>query len=425
MRSGRKIMPTENTGDECYKRSAAELLETLAKSGGLQSVVDAGSRMLGNPIIVSDKGWNLMAMTSNLEIPDDAGWNEFRNDGALSLDTISSNIKSKLTDRIEQSDIPFCMQDREMTYRRMFGKVLLGGRHAATISALAYFKPFGERDSELMVLLCNAVSAEVQKNKYLYFARGLPYEDLIVNILEGRVRDESVIEENMRALGISLKKYIYVLAVDIMDFDNGQFSASYIRDFIEKMIAGSRAVLYGDRIIAITSHTGAGEFLSADIPRISGFLRKYSVRCGVSRCFEELSALREHYSQAIEALRLGLRQNDGVHVYFYDSYAIYHIARLCAENADLRTLCHPKLSLLMKYDATRGTSFTRTLRTYLSCARNITDTAAALHMHRNSVIYQLHRIEEMLDIRLHDSDALLHIELSFRFMEYNEREKQV
>jgi DNA-binding PucR family transcriptional regulator len=35
------------------------------------------------------------------------------------------------------------------------------------------------------------------------------------------------------------------------------------------------------------------------------------------------------------------------------------------------------------------------------------------------VIYRLHRIEEMLNVRLSDGDALLHIELSFRFMEYS------
>jgi sugar diacid utilization regulator len=339
--------------------------------------------------------------------------------GALSLDTISSNIKSRLADRIEQSETPFCLREQGMKYRRMFGKVLLGGRHAATISALAYFRPFAERDFETMTLLCNAVSAEVQKNKYLYFARGLPYEDLIVNLLEGRVRDERVIEENMRALNLVIKKYIHALAVDIMGFDNEHFSASYIRDFIEKMLQGSKAVLYGDKIIAITSHANAGEFRSADIPRIADFLRKYSIRCGVSRCFETLSALREHYLQALEALRLGPRQDAEGFVYLYDDYAIHHIARLCAESTDLRALCHPKLARLLQYDAARGTAFTRTLRAYLKRARNITDTAAALHMHRNSVIYQLHRIEEMLDLRLSDSDALLHIELSFRFMEYD------
>jgi DNA-binding PucR family transcriptional regulator len=411
-------MPTENTDDK-REHVAAELLEALAKSEGLQSIVDAGSRMLGNPMIVSDRGWNLMAMTAGPEIPDDAGWNEFLRDGALSLDTISSNIKNKLTDRIEQSEAPFCLQVQGMKYRRMFGKVLLGGRHAATVSVLAYFRPFEARDFEMLTLLCNAVSAEVQKNKYLYFARGLPYEDLIVNLLEGRVRDESVIAENMRALNLAVKKCIHVLAIAGMGFDNEQFAASYIRDFIEKLLPGSNAVLYGDKIIVVISHAGAAEFRGADVQRIADFLRKYSMRCGVSRCFEGLSALREHYLQALEALRLGARQNGDAFVHFYDDLAIYHIARLCAESTDLRALCCPKLTRLLQYDAAHGTLFTKTLRAYLRCARNITDTAAALHMHRNSVIYRLHRLEEMLDLSLSDSDALLYIELSFRFMEYS------
>ncbi|MDR1574071.1 MAG: helix-turn-helix domain-containing protein [Clostridiales Family XIII bacterium] len=412
-------MSAESAGDARRERAAAELLEALAKSEGLQGIVNAGSRMLGNPIIVSDKGWNLMAMTAGLDIPDDAGWMEFLRDGALSLDTISSNIKNKLADRIERSEAPFCLQEPGMKYRRMFGKVLLGGRHAATVSVLAYFRPFEACDFEMLSLLCNAVSAEVQKNKYLYFARGLPYEDLIVNLLEGRVRDENVVAENMRALNLIVKKFIHVLAVDVMDFDNEQFAASYIRDFIEKLLQGSNAVLYGDKIVVVISHADATELRNADVPRIAGFLRKYSIRCGVSRCFEGFSALRAHYFQALEALRLGLRQNDDAFVYFYDDLAIYHIARLCTENADLRALLHPGLLRLLQYDAAHGAVFTKTLRAYLECARNITDTAAALHMHRNSVIYRLHRIEEMLGIRLSDSDALLHIELSFRFMEYD------
>jgi DNA-binding PucR family transcriptional regulator len=56
---------------------------------------------------------------------------------------------------------------------------------------------------------------------------------------------------------------------------------------------------------------------------------------------------------------------------------------------------------------------------YLTNSRNITNAAKALHLHRNSMVYHLKRIEEVLDFKLSDSEKLLQIELSFRLMEYD------
>jgi DNA-binding PucR family transcriptional regulator len=73
----------------------------------------------------------------------------------------------------------------------------------------------------------------------------------------------------------------------------------------------------------------------------------------------------------------------------------------------------------MEYDKEHNTSFTYSLYAYLKYSRNITEAAKALHLHRNSMIYHLKRIEEILGFPLTESSTLLHIELSFRFMEYD------
>ena len=48
-------------------------------------------------------------------------------------------------------------------------------------------------------------------------------------------------------------------------------------------------------------------------------------------------------------------------------------------------------------------------------------TAEALSLHRNSAIYHLKKIEEILGISLTGADDLLYLELSCRFLEYNDR----
>ena len=111
--------------------------------------------------------------------------------------------------------------------------------------------------------------------------------------------------------------------------------------------------------------------------------------------------------------------DSGTRLHSYDDYAVYHVAKACAKSANLSVFCHPKLYSLMDYDTEHRTTFTNSLYSYLKHSRNITETADALHVHRNSMIYHLKRIEEILGFSLSDSDTLLHIELSFRFMEYD------
>ncbi|MBR5489764.1 MAG: helix-turn-helix domain-containing protein, partial [Oscillospiraceae bacterium] len=87
---------------------------------------------------------------------------------------------------------------------------------------------------------------------------------------------------------------------------------------------------------------------------------------------------------------------------------------------DVLKLCHPKLLELVEYDRKHNTTFAKSLRAWFSNSRNITRTANALNLHRNSTIYHIKKIEEILGFTLGDADTLLYLELSFLLLEFND-----
>ena len=399
--------------------AAAALLSAVARAKGIYSVVSVAYEILGNPVIVTDKSWKAIAIATDEKESDDKGFNEFLTQGALSLDSVSFDVKDKLTNRIEKSVKPFVYRGANMKYPRLFGRVLAGNRPVATVSVVELNRKFTDADHETVELLCNAISAEMQKNKFLHYTRGLLYEELIVELLENKDSGASPISERVKALGIGMKKFICVLTIDIKGFDAEKFSVSYMRDYLEKMVSGSKALIYGDYIVIVASCSRESGLLDTDIAVLKSFFSEYNMRGGVSRGFTRLEDLREHYLQALEALNIGARMGGDARMHFYDNYAVYHIAKACSQIASLRMFCHPKLETLMEYDKDHNTSFTNSLYEYFKHSRNITETSKALHLHRNSMIYHLKRIEEILGFSLTDSSTLLHIELSFRFMEYD------
>ena len=74
---------------------------------------------------------------------------------------------------------------------------------------------------------------------------------------------------------------------------------------------------------------------------------------------------------------------------------------------------HPALKTLREYDLRHHTAFYDTLYVYLKNERSIAQTARELNLHRNSLLYRLKRLDELLDGDLNNPSVRLHILLSY------------
>ena len=212
--------PDENKPADQY---AAKLLSAVAGSGeSFDRLIELGWEMLGNPIVITDKSWNAIAMTPGINIPDDIHWNELLTSGCLSPQSVTSAIRDNLADRLEQRSAPFVWQGKDMKYPRMLNKVSINGKLAATISLVEYCRPFAESDAGFLKMLGDAVAALLQRDNFQQFTRGIMYEDFIDSLLEGKLTDSDIVEERIKTLNIGLKKDAYVFVFDVTRYDPRQ-----------------------------------------------------------------------------------------------------------------------------------------------------------------------------------------------------------
>ena len=66
----------------------------------------------------------------------------------------------------------------------------------------------------------------------------------------------------------------------------------------------------------------------------------------------------------------------------------------------------------MQYDTARGELLLETLELYFSNDCNYEKTAAALDVHRNTVVYRIKKIEELTGQRLANRTQSFHLQLS-------------
>lgn len=156
-----------------------------------------------------------------------------------------------------------------------------------------------------------------------------------------------------------------------------------------------------------------GQLLTAILP----FLRDNLFAAGISTTYHDFKNLYYYYKQAGTALALGEETDPGRWYFRYEDYQIPHILNKCTQATIPEVMVPDGLKALISHDARKGTEYTRLLRIYLENERNIAKTIRAMYMHRNTFLYRIQRIHEIMGMNLDDPETRLILCLAFRFME--------
>lgn len=401
---------------------ADDMLRSLSNSNHLSDLINIAYKYIGNPIVITDTNWKALCMAPDIDI-DDNDWMLFRNQEALTLDVVTANVEIHLADQLHNSELCYYWKDKRFSIPRLLYNVRIENIIVGTVSVLEYNRKFTAEDYVLLPIIANAISAELQKIRTISFARGVKYEELLADMLDGKLTNVDIITNRLKMLNAFVKKFFYLFVFDLKGFDSGNYSLPFVRDRLEEMIPDSKALIYKENIVLFKSYNKPEQlFESNDFGILTDFLVKRSLRCGVSRWFTDFKEMPSAFRQATAAIDVSDHFGIKSRICQYEKFAIYHIAKVCDENADLYSLLSPKLKYLLDYDLEHNVSFTKTLSSYFASSRNITDTAATLHLHRNSVVYHLNKIQELLDLDFSNPTEMLLMEMSIRMYEYYTKE---
>ena len=131
---------------------------------------------------------------------------------------------------------------------------------------------------------------------------------------------------------------------------------------------------------------------------------------GISRNANGALTIYPGYCQARMALDLGPRLHSKENCYSYFQDQIYHNFISHFTHQELQEIYDEYLGRLEKYDIQNQAELLPTLEAYLKFSGNITQTAKALFIHRNTMFYRLDQIKNILHINLDDTAALYQLQ---------------
>lgn len=143
---------------------------------------------------------------------------------------------------------------------------------------------------------------------------------------------------------------------------------------------------------------------------------KLNINYYIGKIVQDLNSIKYSYKEAMDSIEFGKTKDDIEFIKYYNQLGPLELLQLLP-NVQMESFISNNLKSLAYSEDETLIEFKNTLKMYLDLNCNITDTANALFVHRNTVKYRIKRCEEILGQDITDPSYSLQLRLSLSYLE--------
>ena len=267
--------------------------------------------------------------------------------------------------------------------------------------------------------------------------------EALMDVLQGNYAQAEEMVARARLLGYDLSAMqvpvVFEISPDEPDFTAGDGQPHWQRRLREELLrAWPAAWIAGEarRLIALLPVAGAVDGVApvteneqailtsleralARAQQGQGAYQMYSG--GVGYAARALSNIPQSYQQAGQALEIGRRLFGSGKLHSFAQLGIYRLLFHLHDHHELTAFYEETLGPLLDAETRSSIDPIGTLENFFRYNGNLSETARAMHLHRNSLLYRLGRIEELLGHSLEDSELRLCLQIALKIRHVLER----
>lgn len=403
------------------------MLSAHFSNRGLQYLVEEAARALGHPIVVVDINHRYIAYhLGDLEGSDTPLGLQMAEELSFGMlnDEVASYIRDQGIDsQIARNDGVHDGFNQILGARTLTAAVMINEICVAHVMMIESQTPLTEVDRECLLRLQQFVAQEMQKQTLYGHSTGERGSFFLASLLEDDHPSEAVTLRRLRELNFHPKPEFHVLVMQVPGEGLDQIKVEMIAEQLRATLHHSLYTRHRRKFVALLSRDvgqGIGEeslLLIGEIAALNG------LKVGISNPYALLSETHAAYREARAAVNygsLGYSATLDGFVYWYRDQVPLRMLDLTSKRTTLLPLCHPSLRAVQAYDEEHDTELLDTLFVYLQYAGSAQRAAHLLTLHKNTMLYRLGCIRELLApiASLSSGEDRFLLQLGFRILIY-------
>jgi len=288
-----------------------EQIKTLETGKGIQYLLDSAYNIFGNPIVLFDTNYTLIAYTD--VATDDPIWNELISTGTFSMTGQEFFLSERFTEDVANADKMVVMKSPKLKYDRILGNVFNQENiKVANLVMVECTTPFGADIKAAYEALADKITDEIRNDGY-FTAFGREYHDTIIKkILDHQISDNGIYTGHVQILYNGFEDYLYLAVVDVMQNGMNRDKLLYFRDLLKKRYPSFKFAVYSDYMLMIISSKYDNFSPEGILGGYENPFEQNKIYAGISSSFENLYELEKYYNEAITVLKNGIAGNNGI-----------------------------------------------------------------------------------------------------------------
>lgn len=409
-----------------FNRWNYRLRNVLYKNEGIQKLLDLSSFLPGT-LILTNAGYKLQAAIYKENVSDPK-IDEVRQLGYHTFETIELIHKeSPLLSTPETTEYVSNLSNNYTIIRLLRYKDHVAARLCLILDGPSTDPAY----SDYLEILGDAIARYLFNKQSADYANNAALGSLVADIIEGRLVDQNELAHRMKQVRLIAQRYFHLMIVSFgQEGRSGMIPWNYIISQLQYIFPYSNITAYEGDILLIIQKRQRKSRVHFNEKQLMALLEQYDGFSCMGNASEFMMSLPTMYHQIRAALRIGSHMEPGKRIYYYEEFAMYQIIELAAESEvkllssrNLVHLCNNEMIALIRYDQKYRTDMVDVLLTFLKYERNTTKTAEALFMHRNTLLYKIKKVEEIIDRDLDDPDFRARMLFSGYVLDYMRKYK--
>lgn len=263
---------------------------------------------------------------------------------------------------------------------------------------------------------------------------GADFKSLLADLLSGRLCDEVEIGRRFSLLPCVPQRFCTFVVIEPAAPRGMPAAPAAMLAQLEDIFPQSSSAFYDNAVVMLLSSPDrtAQPTPVFDQERFQALLFQYDSFAAISNATSRRAMLRTNYILTKSVLHLGctLRRSSKQRIFLFEDYAEYVMIDLCINSFsalmghdDIIYLTHPAAVKLYRHDLRYGTNLMEALYYYCLNNLNISQSAKAAYMHRNTFSSRLAKALELVgpDADLSNGEIQQRMIFSYKILRYYDK----
>lgn len=219
---------------------------------------------------------------------------------------------------------------------------------------------------------------------------------LISQLIDGTDVDRSFVEFYLSKLGWNTNDKFCVIAVDHKETEiNPHYLTSLSFEIKEKF---PKMLFYSDnKKIFLILNLKNYELYEDLLTQLDGFAQTHGLYMGISSLFSDFMHLKRYCDEATYVINKASNDVFSCHVIQYESVQEFYLEEyLLSARDDFGDIIDSQIEKLYYFDQGSNQQYIKALYSYILRGSNLSSAARALYIDRNTLLYRLNKISEII-----------------------------